>query len=158
MRKMLVAGASGRAGDFSIELDSEKSAEAAELAKTSSAADLARLIEIILEKRYNFKDAGIPQLPLELAAVEFASDREVSSPEKKIAQTAVKNGASGASIREPEFKVKEAPPGIRGDRAQGGTKSVILETGVQINVPLFIETDDVVEINTETGEYVRRVE
>ncbi|MFA4998852.1 MAG: elongation factor P [Candidatus Paceibacterota bacterium] len=57
-----------------------------------------------------------------------------------------------------QLKVKEAPPGIRGDRAQGGTKTVILETGAQINVPLFIETDDVVEINTETGEYVRRVE
>ncbi len=57
-----------------------------------------------------------------------------------------------------QLKVKEAPPGIRGDRAQGGTKTVVLETGAQVNVPLFIETDDIVEINTETGEYVRRVE
>lgn len=56
------------------------------------------------------------------------------------------------------LKVKEAPPGVKGDRAQGGTKAVILETGAQINVPLFIETDDVIEINTESGEYVRRIE
>jgi len=57
-----------------------------------------------------------------------------------------------------QLKVKEAPPGVRGDRAQGGTKLVVLETGVQMNVPLFIETDDIIEINTENGEYVRRVE
>ncbi len=57
-----------------------------------------------------------------------------------------------------ELKVTDAPPGVRGDRAQGGTKSVILEMGAKINVPLFIETNDIIEINTETGEYVRRVE
>lgn len=57
-----------------------------------------------------------------------------------------------------QLKVAEAPPGVKGERAQAGTKQVTLETGVQINVPLFIETDDVIEVNTETGEYVRRVE
>ncbi|TFG35156.1 MAG: elongation factor P [Parcubacteria group bacterium] len=57
-----------------------------------------------------------------------------------------------------QLKVVEAPPGIRGDRAQGGTKSVTLESGVNINVPLFIEQGDIVELNTETGGYTRRVE
>ncbi len=57
-----------------------------------------------------------------------------------------------------QLKVVEAPPGIKGDRAQGGTKTVVLETGAQINVPLFIETGDIVEINTEKKEYVRRIE
>jgi elongation factor P len=57
-----------------------------------------------------------------------------------------------------QLKVTEAPPGIKGDRAQGGTKTIVLETGAKINTPLFIETGDIVEINTETGEYVRRVE
>lgn len=56
-----------------------------------------------------------------------------------------------------QLAVKEAPPGVRGDRAQGGTKSVILESGAKVNVPLFIETGDIIEINTETGEYVRRI-
>ena len=56
------------------------------------------------------------------------------------------------------LKVIEAPPSFKGDTAQGGTKSVTLETGAQINVPLFIETGDVIEVNTETGGYVRRVE
>ncbi len=56
-----------------------------------------------------------------------------------------------------QLKVIEAPPGVKGDRAQGGTKIVTLETGAKINTPLFIESGDIIEVNTETGEYVRRV-
>lgn len=56
------------------------------------------------------------------------------------------------------LKVTEAPPGTKGDRAQSGTKTVKLETGAEIQAPLFVEQGDVLEINTETGEYVRRVE
>lgn len=56
------------------------------------------------------------------------------------------------------LKVTEAPPGVQGDRAQGGTKTVTLEGGAQINVPLFVNEGDIIEINTETEEYVRRVE
>ena len=54
------------------------------------------------------------------------------------------------------LKIKEAPPGIKGDRAQGGTKEAILETGATIQVPLFIEEGDVIEVNTDLGEYVKR--
>ena len=54
--------------------------------------------------------------------------------------------------------VKEAPPGVQGDRAQGGTKAVTLETGVVVNVPLFVKEGDIIEVNTDTGEYTRRVE
>jgi elongation factor P len=57
-----------------------------------------------------------------------------------------------------ELKVTEAPPAIRGDTAQGGTKSVTLETGGKVNVPLFINEGDIIRINTRTGEYVERVE
>ncbi len=57
-----------------------------------------------------------------------------------------------------EFRVVEAPPAIRGDTAQGGVKQVKIETGAYLNVPLFINQDDIVRINTETGEYVERVE
>jgi len=55
------------------------------------------------------------------------------------------------------LKVKETPPGVKGDRAQGGTKEAILESGAKIQVPLFIKEGDVIEINTETEDYVRRV-
>ncbi len=57
-----------------------------------------------------------------------------------------------------QLKIVQAPPGIKGDTAQGGTKSVILETGKEINVPLFIKKGDIIEINTEKSEYVRRIE
>ena len=57
-----------------------------------------------------------------------------------------------------QLKVTESPPGIKGGRAQAGNKTVTLETGAQINAPLFIEQDDIIEINTESGEYVRRIE
>ena len=55
------------------------------------------------------------------------------------------------------FKVISAPPGLRGGREQPGTKPVTIETGAIINVPLFVKEGDIVEINTETGEYERRV-
>ena len=55
------------------------------------------------------------------------------------------------------LKVKESAPGIKGDRAQGGTKEAKLESGVTIQVPLFIEEGDMIEVNSETGEYVKRV-
>jgi elongation factor P len=57
-----------------------------------------------------------------------------------------------------DLKVTEAPPAIRGDTAQGGTKTVTLETGAKVSVPLFINEGDIVKINTETGEYCERVE
>ncbi len=56
-----------------------------------------------------------------------------------------------------ELKVTEAPPAIKGDTAQGGTKVVTLETGAKVSVPLFINEGDVVRINTETGQYAERV-
>lgn len=56
-----------------------------------------------------------------------------------------------------DFEVTEAPPGIQGDRSSSGNKSVTIETGATIQTPLFINTGDVIRINTEKGEYVERV-
>lgn len=55
-----------------------------------------------------------------------------------------------------ELRVKEAPPDVRGNTAQGGSKVVTLETGATINAPMFINEGDTVRINTETGEYAER--
>jgi len=57
-----------------------------------------------------------------------------------------------------DFTVIEAPPAIKGNTAQGGTKVVTLEGGAKISAPLFVNEGDVVKINTETGEYVERAE
>lgn len=56
-----------------------------------------------------------------------------------------------------ELKVTEAHEATRGNTAQGATKSVKLETGAEIQVPMFIKEGDIVRVNTETGEYTDRV-
>ncbi len=56
-----------------------------------------------------------------------------------------------------KLKVVEAPPGVKGDSASSATKTVKLETGYNLNVPLFINEGDEIIVNTETGEYVERV-
>ena len=55
------------------------------------------------------------------------------------------------------LEVKETTPGVKGDTATGGTKPATLETGIVINVPLFVNEGDKVKVNTERGEYVERV-
>ncbi len=54
------------------------------------------------------------------------------------------------------LKVTETPPGVRGDTAQGGTKPATLETGITIQVPLFVNEGDVVKVDTRTGQYLAR--
>jgi len=56
-----------------------------------------------------------------------------------------------------ELKVKEAPPAVKGNTATGANKQVVLETGATIGVPIFVKEGDVIEVNTETGEYSGRV-
>ncbi len=55
-----------------------------------------------------------------------------------------------------ELAVTETDPGIKGDTAQGGTKSATVETGYIVKVPLFINVGDVLRIDTRTGDYIER--
>ena len=57
-----------------------------------------------------------------------------------------------------ELKVTEAAPAVKGDTATGASKTVTMETGFTLNVPLFINEGDVLRINTDTGEYAERVD
>jgi elongation factor P len=57
-----------------------------------------------------------------------------------------------------DLKVKEAAPAVKGNTSSGALKTIVLETGTEINVPLFINEGDLVTVNTETGEYVGRAE
>ncbi len=56
-----------------------------------------------------------------------------------------------------ELRVVETEPGIRGDTVSGGSKNATLETGAVVRVPLFIETGEVLRVDTRTGEYVGRL-
>jgi elongation factor P len=56
-----------------------------------------------------------------------------------------------------DLKVTEAPPAVKGDTSKGASKQITLETGATVNAPLFINEGDTVRVNTETGDYVERV-
>ena len=63
-------------------------------------------------------------------------------------------------IQPPMFvdvHVQSTEPGVRGDTSKGGMKPAMLETGATIQVPLFIETGDLLRVDTRTGSYVSRV-
>ncbi|MBF0361407.1 MAG: elongation factor P [Oligoflexia bacterium] len=64
------------------------------------------------------------------------------------------------SVELPNFvnlRVKQTDPGLKGDTASGGMKKAMMETGLQVNVPLFIKEGELLKIDTRTGEYVERV-
>jgi len=55
-----------------------------------------------------------------------------------------------------ELTVSQTDPGLQGDRSTGGTKPATLETGAQIQVPLFITTGEKIRVDTRTGDYLGR--
>ena len=56
-----------------------------------------------------------------------------------------------------ELRITDTEPGFKGDTATGATKPAVVETGATVYVPLFVEQDDVIKIDTRTGEYLSRV-
>lgn len=54
------------------------------------------------------------------------------------------------------LEVTETDPGLKGDTASGGTKPATLETGLVVNVPLFINIGDLLRVDTRTGQYIER--
>ncbi|MCF7824204.1 MAG: elongation factor P [Candidatus Marinimicrobia bacterium] len=55
------------------------------------------------------------------------------------------------------LEITETDPGVRGDTASGGSKPAILETGLKVTVPLFLNIGDMVKVDTRTGEYLERI-
>ena len=56
-----------------------------------------------------------------------------------------------------ELRIVETDPGVRGDTSSGGTKPAKLETGAVIQVPLFMEENEIVKVDPRKGEYISRV-
>ena len=56
-----------------------------------------------------------------------------------------------------ELKITETDPGVRGDTSVGGGKPATLETGAVVRVPLFVNQDEVIRVDTRSGEYSARV-
>ncbi len=60
--------------------------------------------------------------------------------------------------RTVDRRIVQTDPGLRGDTAQGGSKPATIEGGAIVQVPLFVQTGDVIRVDTESGEYVGRVD
>ena len=56
-----------------------------------------------------------------------------------------------------ELAITDTEPGFKGDTATGATKPATLETGAVIQVPLFVDSSDIIRVDTRTGEYMERV-
>jgi elongation factor P len=56
-----------------------------------------------------------------------------------------------------DLTVAQTDPGIRGDTAQGGTKPATMETGLVVQVPLFVDEGEKIRVDTRSGEYLSRV-
>ena len=56
-----------------------------------------------------------------------------------------------------ELLIKDTDPGYKGDTATGGTKKAVLETGLTVNVPLFLNPGDKIKVDTRTADYIERV-
>lgn len=55
-----------------------------------------------------------------------------------------------------DLEVTQTDPGFRGDTATGGTKPAVVETGLRVNVPLFVNIGDRIRVDTRTGQYLER--
>jgi len=63
------------------------------------------------------------------------------------------------AVQPPNFvilKITETDPGLRGDTSGGGSKAATLETGAVVRVPLFVNIDDLIKVDTRNGEYLSR--
>jgi len=108
---------------------------------------------------YWFHEIGKPQNRFPLTDEILENSWQFLKPNTEV--TAFKFGDKFISIKLPakmDLKVTEAPSAIKGNTAQGGTKLVILETGMKLNVPIFINEKDIIRVNTITGEYTERVD
>jgi elongation factor P len=137
------------------------------LQKTFHAGDEIEEAELEEEKavfiyanrgKYVFHKEGDPASRFELSEEQVGEKSEYLIENTTTNLLVFQDKIIGLSIPiKMNFSVKEAPPAIKGDRVEGGTKIIVLETGKKINAPIFIKEGDVVEVNTETGEYSKRV-
>lgn len=108
--------------------------------------------------KYVFAEADSPAKRFEFTEEQLGEDRFFLVPH--LAVDVLRFDDEIIHIQLPpkvDVKVVNAPPSERGNTAQGGKKPVVCETGLKVQAPFFIETGEVIRVNTKTGEYVERV-
>lgn len=109
--------------------------------------------------QYWFTEIENPKNRFELDDSILGDSKDFLKPNMEV--TALKFEGTIFNIELPikvDYRVIESPPSVKGNTAQGGTKAAIIESGAKVLVPLFINEGDIIRINTQTQEYVERVD
>ncbi len=130
--------------------------------KSGESVETADVVDIDMQYLYNDGDAWyfMDQTTFEQCSVDKIAVHDAAQWLKgeEICTVTLWNG-SPLSITVPNFvtlQITDTDPGLRGDTASGGSKPATLETGAVVKVPLFIENEELIKIDTRTGEYVGR--
>ncbi len=131
--------------------------------KSGDSVEGAEVVDVEMQYLYNdgefwhFMDqTSFEQLSADVAAI---GDSAKWLKENDICILTLWNGAP-LTVYPPNFiiaKIIETDPGLKGDTSGGGGKPATLETGAVVRVPLFVQIDEVIKVDTRTGEYVSRV-
>jgi len=131
--------------------------------KSGESLPAADVVETEMQYLYNdgeFWHFMIPSTFEQHAASKDAvGDCQKWLKEQDVCTVTMYNGAP-LSIEVPNFvelKIVETDPGVKGDTVSGGSKPATLETGAVVRVPLFVDRDEVIKVDTRSGEYVSRV-
>lgn len=106
---------------------------------------------------YFMDEETFEQIPLSPQTI--GEDQLAYLKENMICEALTRDGDT-ISVELPffvELEVSETEPGVKGDTAQGGTKPAKLETGAVVQVPLFIETGDMIKVDRRENKYLERV-
>ncbi len=131
--------------------------------KSGDTVEAADVVDVDMEYLYSdgeFWHFMNPNTGEQLQANEAAmSDAKQWLKGQETCQLTLWNGEP-LSVSAPNFvelQIVETDPGVRGDTSGGGGKPAKLETGAVVRVPLFVQTDEIIKVDTRTGEYVSRV-
>jgi len=108
--------------------------------------------------KFVFSEVDNPSNRFELTVEQIGSASKFLKPDEIVETIVFDDKIINVSLPiKVQLKVIEVTPGVKGDRAASGSKTITLENGTIMNAPLFINEGDVIEINTEREEYVRRI-
>ncbi|MGF1525986.1 MAG: elongation factor P [Candidatus Competibacterales bacterium] len=131
--------------------------------KSGDSVEAADVLDV--EMQYLYSDGEFwyfmnPETFEQLSADENAmSEAKQWLKEEYVCLVTLWNGVP-LSVAPPNFvelAITETDPGVRGDTSGGGGKPATLETGAVVRVPLFVQTGEVIRVDTRTGEYTSRV-
>ncbi|MDY6812478.1 MAG: elongation factor P [Pseudomonadota bacterium] len=131
--------------------------------KSGDSIEAADVVDVTMQYLYNDGDHWHFMSPesFEQVAADTAVVGEAAKwlqPEASCEVTLWNGGP--ISVTPPNFvnlRITETDPGVRGDTSGGGGKPATLETGAVVRVPLFVDQDEIIRVDTRTAEYVSRV-